>query len=405
MSSILNGGVRCARRLSLVALLVSGGVNSACAQFVPNEQCVSPAPGLIDFEFSQPRHRLAFTDPSGRLWLGKVDPSTGAFDPTTGTGQLLATGTVAKQNMFKWNGPEWVSMSTGEQIAFSYYVPGKPKIADNTRMAVLIQDSTGGWVKRTLSPELPRMMHVTSKNPGDPNPTIRYLDPYLNHYWRNLKDANSEVALPFLPPSNRAWRFVSGLRALLYTAPVDGISQVISYQLDTAEHTQLTFDDGDKDTDRSVPWMWKAPDFDDDFIFITVANGAELRAYRKLDQPDGSRRWTVIYRGSVGAGRSIGSPEWFIYNGKSYVSMAVFIEPNTYPTEVWVSNLDAAAPLMRRVTVDSPVRVRNDPEVYITDKGPRVYYNRYDPAIDPEHPLCNTCSEGVYTADPGLAGR
>lgn len=76
-----------------------------------------------------------------------------------------------------------------------------------------------------------------------------------------------------------------------------------------------------------------------------------------------------------------------------------------YATEVWLAAIDPANPLLRLITPDAPYRVRNDPEIFVTSNGPRIYYNRYDPSLDPDHPLCTDCSEGVYFADPGIANR
>ena len=137
-------------------------------------------------------------------------------------------------------------------------------------------------------------------------------------------------------------------------------------------------------------------------------NGSELRVYRQTSAQDGSESWTLIHSVSMPEGRSAGSPQWFTYNGKSYVYWVAYVSPNDFPTEVWLSNIDAAQPLLRRVNDDSLFRVRNDPELFVTtDYGPLIYYNRYDPSRDPtgDHPLCAACSEGVFRADPGLLGR
>lgn len=390
-----------------LAILLSFGLAApASAQFVPNESLVSPNPGLIDFEFSQSRGRIAWTDTSGNLWLGGVNRDTGAFEPISGMGVKVATGTVSGLNMFKWNGPEWISMAGGDQISYSYYLPGKPPVAASTRMALAVQDQTGAWVIQPLGPNTPRMTHVASKNAGDTNATIKYLDPALNQYWRNVNDASSEELMTFIPPSNKAWRFASGQRALLYALPVNGTQQVFRYWLDSKVNEQLTFDAGNKDLDRTVPWIWQAPEFGNDFVLSTVVDGSELRIYRPLPGPGGVPQWTPIYSGSLPAGTSAGSPEWFTYNGKSYVFMTAYVSPNTYPTEIWVSSIDAANPLMRRITSKTPLRARNDPEVFITNiGGPYIYYNRYDPSIDPAHPLCADCSEGVFRASAGLLGR
>ncbi len=396
---------RCGRIMAPVlcaaSLLMPGW---AAAQFVPNEALVAPHPGLIDFEISQQRARIAWTDAKGELWLGRLNRKTGTFEPKTGRGQLLASNTVFGWNMFMWNGPEWVSTAQGDQIFYSYYLPGVPRTATNTRMAVLAPDSaTGVWVSRSLSPDLPRMAHIASKNDGDTTPYIKYLDPDLNQYWRNLDEPASEQLLSFIAPSNKSWRLATGVRALMYAAPVNGTQQVFRYLLDTQSHEQLTFDGGNKDIGRSVPWLWQAPEFGGDFVLSTVSEESELRVYRQFA---GTSAFALVYSASLPEGSRIGSPEWFAYNGKSYVFMVAYLGSNEYPSEVWISSIDSANPLLRRITDTSLLRARNDPEVFITDSfGPMIYYNRYDPSIDPAHPLCADCSEGVYRANPGLLGR
>lgn len=385
------------------AALLALACAPASAQFTPNETIVSPNRGLIDFEISQQRARIAWTDSRGDMWLGRIDRKTGAFEPWTGRGQLIASGTVSGWNMFMWNGPEWVSTAQGEQIHYSYYVGGQPKVAANTRMAVATPDASGTWVSRTLSPDLPRMSHIASKNPGDTTPYIKYLDPALNQYVRDLDNPATEQLLDFIPPSNKSWRLASGVRAVMVALPVAGTQQVFRYFVDTRTHEQLTFDAGQKDTGRTVPWLWQAPEFGGDFVLATIADEAQLRVYRQFG---GAGPFSLVYSASVPAGSRVGSPEWFTYNGKSYVFMAVFVGTNDYPSEIWISNIDAADPLMRRITDNALLRVRNDPEVFVTDNfGPLIYYNRYDPSIDPAHPLCADCSEGVYRANPGLLGR
>lgn len=381
----------------------------AMAQFKPNEKLVSPNPTLIDAEFSQSRAKIAWTDPKGVLWLASVNPATGAFEPVSGQGQQIATGTVSGMNMFLWNGPEWISMASGDQIYFSYYLPGKARTAQNTRMALAILDASSQLTKvQLLGPNAPRMADIASQTPGDKNAQVMYFDPYYNHYWRNVANASSEQIMPFLPAEDKAWRFATGIRAMLYTAPVAGTAQVFRHMLDTGVSEQLTFDGGVKDSGRTVPWMWPAPEFDNELVFSTFVNESELRVYRQLPAPDGSRPWTLIYSASMPAGRAAGSPQWFTYNGKSYLYWAAYVSPNEFPSEIWISNIDAADPLLRRIAAGTTPRVRNDPEHFITTTyGPLIYFNRYDPSLDPTgtHPLCAACSEGVFRADPGLLGR
>lgn len=393
----------------LLPWMIAGGLSldalGAGREFAPNEKLVSPNPALIDFEFSQARAKLAWTDPNGNLWLADVNRSTGAFEPLSGQGQLIATNTVSKANMFLWNGPEWISMAVGDHLYYSYYLPGTLPIAANTRMALAVQDKEGNWITQPLGRNVPRMADIASTTKGDENAQVMYFDPQYNHYWRNATSAGTEEIMPFLPAEDKAWRFATGIRAMLYTTPINGIPQVVRYWLDTRVHEQLTFDGGAKDTGRTVPWMWPAPEFGDELVFSTVVDGSELRVYRQLPGADGQLYWTLIHSASLPPGSTAGSPQWFTYNGKSYLYMAVYVSPNDFPTEIWLANIDAANPILRRITDNTRFRVRNDPEHFITDTGPLIYYNRYDPSLDPSHPLCSACSEGVFRADPGLGAN
>lgn len=110
-----------------------------------------------------------------------MNRATGAFEPTSGRGILITTGVVTKSNMFKWNGPKWLTMASGDQLIYSYNLPNRPHDAAHTRMAVAVQNRDGEWVSEPLSPELPRMSHVASSDKGDQNPHIRYLDPSIAH--------------------------------------------------------------------------------------------------------------------------------------------------------------------------------------------------------------------------------
>lgn len=381
----------------------------ALAQFAPNERLVSPNPALVDAELSQSRAKFVWTDQKGGLWIGDVNRATGAFEPRSGLGRLITTGTVKGMNMFLWNGPEWLSMADGDQIYYSYYLPRKAPIAQNTRMALALLDSNSELQEiRPLGPNVPRMADIASTTEGDANAQIMYFDPYYNHYWRNVLDEGSEQIMPFLPAEDKAWRFATGIRAMLYTAPVDGTPQVFRYMLDTGVSEQLSFDGGDKDTGRTVPWMWPAPEFGGELVFSTVVNQSEVRVYRLTTSSDGSQTWTAFYSAFMPAGRAAGSPQWFTYNGKSYLYWVAYVSPNDFPSEVWLANIDPSDPLLRRINDDRLFRVRNDPEHFITTNyGPIIYYNRYDPSRDPtgEHPLCAACSEGLFRADPGLLGR
>jgi hypothetical protein len=194
---------------------------------------------------------------------------------------------------------------------------------------------------------------------------------------------------------------VRGARALVYPLTVGTTDQAFYRDLDSGVVEQLTFDPGAK----YEIWMWQAPEYGNEFVFATLVDQIELRIYRKLPDAGGQLKWTPVYSRMAPDGNKIFSPEPFTYKGRSYVFMAQSVKPNKFRSEIWISNIDAAAPLFRRISDNTVLRTRTDPEVFITDAGPLIYYNRlipYDGVIRPKACRSLSCSEGVFRADPGL---
>ena len=67
--------------------------------------------------------------------------------------------------------------------------------------------------------------------------------------------------------------------------------------------------------------------------------------------------------------------------------MSQTVRPYNIRTEIWIASADPANRLFRRITPRTePVVQRTDPEVFITDKGPLIYFNSFTP----EHPVQRT---------------
>ncbi len=401
---------RFAASLSLLAglaSLVPGAVHAQLKPgFAPNETLAAPRKDLLDSEFSQSRNLFTWCDKDGRLWVGTVDPANGnILKPTY---KMLDADAITPQDMkITTNGPEWVSTATGDQVIYTKFV-GDPK-ASTARLA-LVEGSADGstWGAPTLlGPDAGRNAPYGSDDADDPNPRISYVDAKNNHYWRYLHDAASEVKVQGMKktPKPISVRFSKGYNGLVYSQAVDSVNQVFFLQLDTNKLVQITKDDGAKDA-RTVPWMWRAPEFNDKLTVLTTVNENELRFYRKQDGGDGSSAWTQINSIKLAEGDTVASPEPFTYNGKSYVVLAVKRSGYDYPTAVYIAAVapDAPTPLWK-VSDDADNHERIDPEVYITTaNGPVIFYNKFDPSLDTtgEHPNCAACSEGLYRASTGL---
>lgn len=388
------------RTLWLAMLMACASGLSAAAPFVPNEQVVSLQPDLIDLEFSPSRSQFVWADSTGKLWVGNIDPATGYFKPVNGKGTLVDGDAMKIGDItFTYNGPEWISSATGDQIVYTKFPAGMPHTAYTARLALATQNPDSTWSVRTMGPNAPRLGPYASHDPGDPAPRITYMDNFGNHYWRNVSTTVVEEMIPGLPPSVVSVRFVEGKRALVYSTIVNGVQQVFMYALDTKQLKQITYDAGNKDL-QTVPWVWQAPEFDNGLVLMTVVENSTFRFYRHM--PDSTPVWQVLGEVAVPAGMRIASPEPFTFNGKSYVSMTLANAADSFPSQIWIAGIDPAAPLLRQVSDDSPVRARIDPEVFITAKGAYVYYNRFNPATNPQNPFCGTCSEGVFRAFTGL---
>jgi hypothetical protein len=367
------------------------------ADYVPNEMQVSAEKQLVDFEFSQTRAQLVWVDSAGGLWLGNVDRDTGFFTPPDGRALLIDPAAMTVRDIsIVGTGPEWVKAAAGDQIAYTKFPAGKPHTPRTARIVIAKQDDTGRWQFEYLLPDVPRIAPYGSEDDSDPAPRISYADNQGNHFWRETGPNDPEHPFAFVAPKETPVRHVRGARALLFSKTVDGISQVHYYDEDTDTATQLTFDDGAK----TASWMWRAPEFGNEFVLVTMAHEA-IRVYRQLPVGDGTQKWTQINLIQPPQDDKIFSLEPFVYAGQSYLFMAMSVPPNSFSSELWIAGVDAANPVFKRISPETPLRARGDPEVFITTQGPRIYYKRSP--VDPSPCYKVQCSEGVWMADPGLS--
>jgi hypothetical protein len=400
--------------------LLLGLATPAAAQWQPNETRASPQSDLIDYEFSQARGMFAWNDCCGKLWIGKVDRSTGKFEPSDGKFMLIDPDSMSFDDAQKTkNGPEWVSTSIGDVIVYTRYsgrhIDANARIGyafpmlPSSSCAYISADAY--WCATNLGPAVARKAPYGSHGAGDPAPRISYVDGQEVHYWRELWNPATERPFADFPPSNYPMRqtecsdpAVPGVRSIVYPVAVDGVDQAFMRDFDSGVVTQLTSDPGQK----YEVWMWCAPEYGNELLFFTLVDQVELRVYRNLPVgPGGTKRWTAVYSQLAPTGNQIFSPEPFVYAGKSYIFMSQTVSPNKFRSQVWIANIDAAAPIFKRITPLIPLQTRTDPEVFITDNGPYIYYNILEPGIRPngQPKPCRdpvTCSLGVWFADPGL---
>ncbi len=374
---------------------------TALAQFVPAEAPATANRRILDPEFNRLKGLFAWVDIfDGSIWMGRVDPATGAFLPDDGKYALIEKRAVPIGGLgFTYNGPEWVLGSQGDAVVYTRYRKGKLPTPANAQIAVLQEGADGSWAVQALSDGRPLNAPFGSEGVTDPKPRISYNDAQGYHYWRELNDATTEELIPGLAPAlTPAVRHVRGPdeRALVYPSPVAGVPQAHRYDVDTKVFEQLTFDPGVKEQ----PWMWHAPDFGNQLVLLTTVDQTRLVLYRQTLAPGGGVQWTPAHTVDAPLGGRIFSTEPFVYGGKSYAVMMIIV--GEYPTSIWLVGFDTAQPILRRLTPELPDRARADPEVFFTDtKGPIVYFSRFDPTKGTQW-LCVPCAEGLYRAETGI---
>ncbi|BAC89260.1 hypothetical protein [Gloeobacter violaceus] len=352
----------------------------ASAQTAPEDVLVSdPSEGIADPEFDQYFGRFTWVDGQGNVWLGNVDPQTGDFLPPNGKAILVDTGAVSVLEV--GNGPEWVYTSSGPQIVYTKY-------DNNGRFAIARGRQTGDtWGGALLQKASARYGPYGSLDRFDPKPRISYVgrDAAGKQVveWRYLDQPDSEAEIPgSIPPGGR---WVEGLPAIVLPQRAKSTNrQAFFYNIETGELEQLTFDAGDK----AHVFMWKAPEYNNEYIFLALIDETSIGVYRKVDGA-----WTRINTVKPpSVGNYLWSPEPFVHNGKSYLIMTTSTSDDqkstTVPTDVWMAGIDPEAPFYKQVS-DPSVKVRKDPEVFFTANGPYIYYSALRPNV-------------IYRSDPGL---
>ena len=362
--------MRASLRSALAGLALTTAVvfSAAAEPFAAAEALITSQEDLVDPEFNQSRGQIVWTDRRGQIWIAGVDPVTGLFQPANGKGLRVATGALTTRDLGKiGNGPEWVSAAGSDRIAYTTYLPGRPHTLQNARIAVTSKAEDGSWQTVVLGDQ-PRYRPYTSLDDGDPAPRVTYVDPDGNAYWREIDDPATETRVPgMLAPRVMAQRFVEGQRATIFVSRIGQDNQVVRYGLDTGITEQLSFDGGHET--RSSPFMWRAPEFGGDDVFVATRRGAtEIRVYRQLDKT--RPEWLPIHRILMPSGTQAMSVEPFVFDGKSYLSMAALVAPNRYTSAIFIASIDPREPLLRQVTPELPLRSRGDPEVFETVLGP-----------------------------------
>ena len=377
---------------------------------------------IIDFEFDWGRDgvhcpacnygtgndRLAWVDLDHQLWAAHVDPGSGLFHPGDGRGTLVDSNVTTAQEI--GNGPEWMASQQGSQLVYTRWTDGLPHYVPYLTLG-FARLGTSAWIAGSIEGSEGLVLPVGSQDFDDAWPTIHYQGfsspgTPASMYWLDLVAGAEQHALPIhsdVPGMTRRW--IPGTRDIVITAPPllpvasssrAGHRQVFVYHTATEAMEQLT----SSPEDKFWAFMWRAPEFNNEMLFFAMEGGSRLNIYRRSGR-DGP--WEVMDGIDMPADTPyMSSPEPFVFNGLSYIFFTLSAERNGRlfsRSRVAITGILPGNDMPRMLTsLDSPSRSRRDPEYFITEHGPLIYYNRYIPQTADTGPI----SEGVYYVDTRL---
>lgn len=348
---------------------------AATAAFAVDDIEVCPASAqVLDPEFDSKSQLMTFMDAKARLRVTSIQ-GDGKVGPAGCGGRVIDQGSWGwPGNTGGYNGPEWARSQQGLEI---YYV----KFLDDGITPALARawGNGGGWQTEFLADGANRATILTSTDDADPQARLMYLRRMpsggLLSFWRESTEPSTETYYPgaFNRSTGSAPRWIAGQRAIsLVVRDANGVSQAARYFIDTQTLEVLTSDAGNK----AEVWIWSAPEFGSDLVLTTIVDGCCLRVYRQQ-----GAAWELINSidaPSFSSLTSIFSPEPVVYKGRSYVALQVGNELMDPASQIWVTSIDPAAPLLRQISNPGVDAIRTEPEWMLTRLGAFVYYSLQD---------------------------
>lgn len=360
------------RDILIVAFLAALAAPAPADDFVPDDVLVCPAAAdVVDPEIEPGGSTMVFNNTSGDLLVTRL-----RADGTLGLGgckgRLIDTGVITKMPDVPFGqGAEWGRSQTGTEIVYT------KRMSDGSSAMWRAWRNGGTWQSAMMTAGESRGLPMASIDAVDPQYRVKYLRRLASGQhvpmWRESELPETETA--WRAEGNEASagvpRWVPGLRALT-TASTDaaGFAQAALYWLDTRQIEVLTTDPSNKDE----IWMWRAPEFGNEYVFATIVDTCCIRIYRQIGGV-----WTAVHNidAPVFAGKpAIFSPEPWVYGGRSYLAMQIG-SSKTSRSEIWIASIDPAQPLFRRISDSAVDTVRYEPEWFDTEDGPVVFFSQY----------------------------
>ncbi len=324
-----------------------------------------PGVGYIDPEFYSDLDLMAFADGERRVWLASLDPESGRPVAADGREVLVDVGVTPLNVSF--NGPEFGVDRRGWALFYTKAADGLPQPWRAT-----LED---GRITRGPLIEAPpsRLSILPAKNPEADSTALMYVrdGDWGEGHIGYLNEADPAASESGVPSSDTGARWIDGTAAFtfVHTQGPD-VGQVAIHDGETGRTRTITDSPGVK----SLAYGWRAPETGG-LLVLAVVDDAAIEVYAEGDGVVWERRWRLTLP-AESAGAWIGSPEPFVANGRSYISLALKQGAGYVPAEVWVWGVEDGAERVLVRCDDGQGRViRTDPEVYLGRERAFVYYN------------------------------
>lgn len=361
--------------------------------------------------FGEGNARYNWTDQNGDLWVGHLDPTSGAFTPPTDNNELADT-TAFYFGAFN-NGPDFAfstpvaGQEPVSQLVYTRYPPGDTQVPSNAGIA-FSTPIQGGWDPEFLpgamgtsgTGPINTVLYQQSQCPTDPVAfTLFYdLSTPAQVFWEPVTDAAGTE--PTLTPFGSYATFISGgkpgarwvpcTHQLVFVGAAPPNSQGISYQqvfwydIDTGVVQQLTLDSNQ----HAEGFLFQAPEFNDTYVLYTVTNNNEIDVYEQTGvAANGAPTFQLVNKiTSIDLSEPyISETEPFINctpQCQTYIFMKLQSTPGqnnqSQPNGLAVTNISPSQPMFQVLIPQSitPTVQRMNPKYFITSNGPYLYYAR-----------------------------
>ena len=332
----------------------------------------------VDPEIDSDANMITFRDAwlTGNAWAGWLDPATGDLVSETGQDFWLA-GQLSPINELQDNGPEWLRHNGALMVIYTRQEGMVERMylwSTVTGQSQPVMPGTD-YISRT---------HFDGSNSADGSGKLLYRRRSLlfgswEVYWLDLSNPTQEHRLPDVELDVSLPTWIEN-DTILYSRHHGDAIQLVQYDTATLSETVLTSDSGDK----LGAYAWNAPEAGGDLLYMAAVKmegdtyASEIRVYQMVAGATEPITFvTFAPPPEAGSHVNIASPEPFVYDGASYISLALFNDAKDEGS-IWVFALPTERggqpPAPQRLDDPNLAVLKLDPEWYVTPDGAYVYY-------------------------------